>query len=418
MREVVSKIIRIYQKYGLVGFIKKWIDYICLRYLHRMDLYILFHYKSYSKFFEDLFQPDSYDRIVVMRGSLGYQIPLFQRPQHVANQFASQKSLVFYEVSRMTDHVNRIQKCKDNLYLMNFSNIILDIIFMQKLKKVNKSKYLLLYSTEWQVSLKTLKEYLKKGFRFIYEYVDHLSPELIVTGKLHKNMTDRYDYVISHDDVFVVTTADVLLSDIVSKRGKKNVVLATNGVDYKFFQELGKYDLDQEFVSVMKMGKPVVCYYGALAHWFDYELINKMDATDKYSIVLFGVKYDDSYDNNIKNAKNIYFLGNKDYSVLKYYADKCDVLIIPFLLCDITKSTSPVKLFEYMALHKPIVTTDLHECRKYESVFIGHTHEEFISLIDKTIHLKNDRLYMDLLDKEARANDWSEKVKMIINMLS
>ena len=138
----------------------------------------------------------------------------------------------------------------------------------------------------------------------------------------------------------------------------------------------------------------------------------------KYSVVLFGIKYDESFDQNLSGEENIYFMGPRDYKVLKYYAAKADVLTIPFLINDITRSTSPVKIFEYMALHKPIVTTDMNECRKYASVLIGHDHGEFIALLDKAMTLREDPDYIALLDKEARENDWSMKAKAITDMIS
>ena len=84
---------------------------------------------------------------------------------------------------------------------------------------------------------------------------------------------------------------------------------------------------------------------------------------------------------------------------------------------DITRSTSPVKIFEYMAMHKPIVTTDMNECRKYDSVLIGKTHEEFIALLDQAMELRSDPAYIAKLDKDARDNDWSMKAKAIIDIL-
>jgi hypothetical protein len=110
-------------------------------------------------------------------------------------------------------------------------------------------------------------------------------------------------------------------------------------------------------------------------------------------------------------------MGPRDYSVLKYYAQACDVLTIPFLVNDITRATSPVKIFEYMAMHKPIVTTDMNECRKYDSVLIGKTHEEFLALLDKAMALSDDEEYIAKLDKDARDNDWSMKARAIIDML-
>ena len=135
-------------------------------------------------------------------------------------------------------------------------------------------------------------------------------------------------------------------------------------------------------------------------------------------MVLFGIKYDESFDENLKDEKNIYFLGPRDYKILKNYAKKCDILTIPFKINSITRATSPVKVFEYMALNKPIVTTDMNECRKYKSILIGETHEDFIEKLDKALALKEDTDYIELLDREAKENDWSMKAKAIIDGVS
>ena len=110
-------------------------------------------------------------------------------------------------------------------------------------------------------------------------------------------------------------------------------------------------------------------------------------------------------------------MGARDYKVLKYYARKCDILIISFVLNDITKSTNPVKIFEYMALNKPIVTTNMNECQKYKSVLIGKTHKEFITKLEEAYNLKDDKKYINLLDKEAKNNDWSIKAQHIIDLI-
>ena len=71
-----------------------------------------------------------------------------------------------------------------------------------------------------------------------------------------------------------------------------------------------------------------------------------------------------------------------------------------------------------MALHKPIVTTDMNECHKYDSIFIADDHNDFIEKLDKALSLKDDHDYIALLDKEARENDWSMKAKAIIDLIS
>ena len=224
---------------------------------------------------------------------------------------------------------------------------------------------------------------------------------------------------MNNKNTYVIVTADALEKDVISQRGKTNMVFSSNGVDYDFFKTYNKnYKYENEFQEILNKKKPIIMYYGALAKWFDYDLIKKLAHTNKYSIVLFGIKYDESFDENLSNEKNIYFMGPRDYKVLKEYAKYADVLTIPFVINNITLATSPVKIFEYMALHKPIVTTDMPECRKYKSVLIGHNHDEFIKKIDEALKLKNDKKYIGLLDKEARENDWSKKAKAIIDLIA
>ena len=418
MKDKISKLVNVYKKYGFVGFCKKLYAYVVANYLNKISFAVFFNPGKYRRMIAEMLQNEDYDRIVLWRSSFGYQVPLFQRPQHIANNLAKNRCLVLYEVTTMTDKVKTIKKLQDRIHLINYNNVLLNRILMQELAKVQKPKYVQLYSTDWKLSVQQIEDYLSKGFRFIYEYIDHISPELAGTKDIPKNIVDKYDFAMSREDVFVVVTADLLLQDVVAHRGAKNVAFSSNGVDYSFFQHFdADYAFEPEFAEIIAKGKPIVCYYGALAKWFDYDLLKKIAATDKYSIVLFGIKYDESFDENLSGEDNIYFLGPRDYRVLKNYAQKCDILTIPFKINDITRATSPVKVFEYMALHKPIVTTDMNECRKYESVLIGTDHDSFLAQLEKAARLQEDGAYLALLDKEAKENDWSAKAQAIIDLI-
>ena len=68
-------------------------------------------------------------------------------------------------------------------------------------------------------------------------------------------------------------------------------------------------------------------------------------------------------------------------------------------------------------MHKPIVTTDMLECRKYSSVLIGVDHDDFLRQLEHALELREDAAYLALLDRQARENEWSEKTKAILDML-
>lgn len=419
MKDKISKLTTVYKKYGFVGFCKKLRAYVIANYLDKVSFKVMFNKNKYRMQIQEILKNNKYDRVILWRSSFGYNVPLFQRPQHIANNLAKKNCLVFYEVTTMSDSIKTIKKHTDNIYLFNFNNIALNKILLEELDNISKPKYIQLYSTDWKLSVDNIKSFLNNGYKMIYEYVDHLSADLAGTKTIPQNIVDKYNYVMSNKDIYVAVTADTLKEDVIKHRGQKNMVFSSNGVDYNFFKTYDSVDeSDETFQKLLKSKKPLIMYYGALAKWFDYDLIKKIAKTNLYNIVLFGIKYDDSYDLEITDEKNIYFLGPRDYKILKNYAKYADVLTIPFKIEDITKSTSPVKIFEYMALHKPIVTTDLNECRKYQSVLIGRNHEEFLDQIEKALTLRNDKKYIELLDKEARENDWSQKAQAIIDLIS
>ena len=418
MKEKISKLRNVYKKYGFKIFCKKLRAYIIANYLDKISFKVFLNQNKYKKIFNEILDNNKYDRVIIWRSSFGYNVPLFQRPQHIANNLAKNKCLGLYEVTTMTYNIKTIEKLTDNIYLTNFNNIALNKIIMNELKKRNISKYVQLYSTDWKLTVENIEDYINNGFKFIYEYIDDISPELAGTKDIPKNITDKYEYAMSNKNVYVVVTAELLKQDVIKHRGEDNLIFSTNGVDSNFFKTYDKdYEFESEFLDIINNGKINLCYYGALAKWFDYDLVKAIAKTNKYNVILFGIKYDESYDENISDEENIYFMGPRDYKVLKNYAKKMHILTIPFKINSITRATSPVKVFEYMALEKPIVTTDMNECRKYDSILIGKNHKDFIKKLEEASKKINDKEYIKILRKEAKENDWSNKAKLIIDKI-
>ena len=87
-----------------------------------------------------------------------------------------------------------------------------------------------------------------------------------------------------------------------------------------------------------------------------------------------------------------------------------DICIIPFKINSLTDNVSPVKLFEYWAMEKPVISTSFYEIKRIakDKVFFVDNPEELKNAILK---LKNDNnlrsKYGKLGFEEVKNYDWN-----------
>lgn len=349
------------------------------------------------------------NKIILFPYVVDWNIPLFQRPQHLAKCFARENYTYLFFTGNTFDQVKTYYEVERGLYVVNkyFMDLIINNL------KIN-DRWVQLYSTDMNMTTKTVREFKKKGFKLFYEYIDEISPE-IYGSDIPLYAYEKHLNILKDIDIYVVCTAQRLYEEVIKVRGNKRVKLITNGVDINHFS-----NSNTTSSSIDEDRPKVIGYFGALAQWFDFELILKLaKARPNDTIVLIGNIYDKNVDiEALRNMKQVKIVGSVPYDQLPKHAVNFDVSIIPFKVNEITASTSPIKLFEYMALGKPIVTTDLRECRKYRSVLIGNSHEHFIQQIDKALTLQDNEEYLTILASEAQANTWESKAKDIISLIS
>ena len=406
---------------GLIEVIKRVLRYIKRRIKDKLDNNALTYRKNYEEanaIFHKILKKEKFKAVVVFDSRVGWNIPLFQRSQHMANELTDDGYLYFYRTSEQFDpHIKTVEKLKDRLYLVNMANFALQNAMFDLLKEYKGHKFLSLYSTDVYLDEQYIKEkYTDNGFKIIYEYIDELSDE--ISGHLPDFVYDRHKNIIEDKSNIAVGSADKLIEEIEEIRGKENVAMITNGVQYDHWQYRSD-EVPEKLKDIVSRGNPIIGYFGALAKWFDYELLKKVaKERPNYEIVLIGFLYDNSFkDSKIDELENVHYLGIVDYKELNKYSQYFTISTIPFLLNDITESTSPVKLFEYMAMGHPIVTTDMRECRKYKSVLIGKSHEDFIEKLDFALTLDKNDEYYNYLKEEALANTWKEKAAILDRLI-
>lgn len=347
---------------------------------------------------------------IIFLNVVDWNIPLFQRPQHIARYMSKEEYNYLFFTGNIYDDILTYEKKDDNLYVVNAS------YFKDIVKSIQVTdKYIHLYSTDMGTTNKQINQYVKYGYKILYEYIDEISEQLY-GSKIPKNALEKHRRLIEDKSIYFVCTARKLYNEVVSIRGTERVELITNGVEYEHFSGSNN---ECNIQALVDKQKPIIGYFGAFASWFDYELIEELAKTrPQYEILLIGWDYDGSIKKSRLNEyENINIIGPIGYEELPKYARAFSVSTIPFKINDITESTSPIKLFEYMALGKPIVTTNMPECRLYKSVLIGTSIEKFIEQIDYSITLHKNQKYMKILREEALDNTWEHKARSIINLL-
>lgn len=198
---------------------------------------------------------------------------------------------------------------------------------------------------------------------------------------------------------------------------KDSINIIRNGCEYKHFNHLSKYrKVPQE---LKKIQGPILGYYGAIAEWFNHKLI--IDHAKKYpthNFVLIGEVTHKSILEEAKQYSNIYFLGEKKYSELPGYLRYFDVCLIPFHLNNVIKATNPVKIYEYLAAGKPVVTTDIPELRHIrELIYISKNAKEFSQTINLAINDRKKRLLHERT-RFAMGNTWHSRGNELLKIIS
>jgi glycosyltransferase involved in cell wall biosynthesis len=117
-------------------------------------------------------------------------------------------------------------------------------------------------------------------------------------------------------------------------------------------------------------------------------------------------------------APNLYYLGLKPYKLIPSYLHYSDVLIIPFRVSSMTQACNPIKLWEYLATGKPIVSTNLPEVSNIKEVNIAQTPDEFSSSLEAALRSGNNRLAKTKRIEVARQNDWSQRAHEILAIIN
>lgn len=223
--------------------------------------------------------------------------------------------------------------------------------------------------------------------------------------------------------------ADVVFaaSEELRERRRKvnpNTHLIRNGVDYDLFARAQHADtrVPEDIASIRS---PVIGCVGTQLLMFDLPLLTEIFARRRdWSFVFIGIdrtaeQHADSELRALQSLPNVHFIGRRPLQSIPEYLKGCDVCTVPWVLNDISLvSSSPLKLYEYFASGKPIVSKPLPLISHLAPpINFAMDSDEWIDAIEAALR-QNSAEDVAQRQEIARANTWDKRVEVILTKLA
>ncbi|HQJ75795.1 MAG TPA: glycosyltransferase family 4 protein [Bacteroidota bacterium] len=323
----------------------------------------------------------------------------------------------------------------------DFSEILYNFQLLHNIKKINQT---LSNSFIYQrYSLGNFTGIVLKN-RYNIPYICEYNGSILWIEKnwggkkiLFKKILEKIEILNLKKADLVVTVSEALKDELFKKNIQLNKILVNpNGVDCNVYKpNIDSSNIKKQYALE---GKKVIGFIGTFGKWHGAEFLTE-------AFAFFLKKY--NYDNVVlfligdglmmPVVKDIIKKYNMDTKVIltglieqklgPQYLSACDILIIPHIPNpDGTRFfNSPIKLFEYMAMEKPIIASRLEqigEILEHEKTALLFTPSNKDELINSIYRLLNDSDLAFFLAKNARKEvlkkyTWNKHVERILKKI-
>jgi glycosyltransferase involved in cell wall biosynthesis len=193
----------------------------------------------------------------------------------------------------------------------------------------------------------------------IYYCVDDFS----MWPGLKKRVIEKMEAgLVAKADAFVATSEKLYMKLV---RYGKPTYLLTHGVDLELFSSEPK----AEHGCLREIPRPRIGYFGLFDERSDQTLIAKVASRlPKYSFVITGPATVQA--SIMREQANIFFTGPVLYEELPAVIKGFDVLFLPYRVNSLSETISPLKLKEYLASGKQVVSSKIPEVNAFKDYVV------------------------------------------------
>ncbi len=259
------------------------------------------------------------------------------------------------------------------------------------------------------------------GSLVIYECYDEYSEDPTFSPRKKRKVYNMEQKLLEISDV-VITTSNGLYNN--KKIKNTSTYFLPNGVDYNFFASI--HDDNVKISNTVKsITHPIIGFLGDVNDTRDIKMLNWLTSKrSDWSFIFIGKnkltsEIERRYFEEMKQKKNVYIIGWLPEDELLSVCKSFDVGLIPSKV-DSTfgKYMFPNKLFEYLAMGLPIVSTDMPELRPFNGLIkVSKTKEDFENNINLSLKEKSSEFTMQRLQM-SRDNSWQKRCEKIMDIVN
>lgn len=166
----------------------------------------------------------------------------------------------------------------------------------------------------------------------------------------------------------------------------------------------------------IRLAQPSIVYMGTVGPWFDKEaLASFFRKHPDYHLYLVGPCSEEIRVGIRASIPGAVFTGPLEHTDALAYISAASAVVLPFRVNNLVEAVDPVKLYEYIALQKPVISSwwsALEPFCEYEGLSFYHDAGE----LEKQILSKVNRRYP--LPKDfALRNSWEERADQILRLM-
>lgn len=316
-----------------------------------------------------------------------YSEDMFVPPEVEVCTYLNKLGFEIHWVARTTSNSKKVTRNETVVHLIRYpfgarsNNLLIKILrelvyaiyrsfTVYKLCKKEKYNFLIVRENMFDSITATI---LRKRFMFkcILELCNPLEQEwemykiekpkpLLLFYLIARFQRKVYRFLFKRVDLILTTSRWAAESFISNGASEKQVMALPQGISRQRFEILPPFNIKM----IKPKGKKVIIYVGSVAKSRKLEVLIeafKKLLSIRNDVILLIVGTGSAFEDlkmlvqTLYLSGNVVFTGNVKQNEVPYYIDMADVTVCPIPPFSFYKMSSPIKLFEYMAMGKPVV---------------------------------------------------------------